>query len=106
MDAPAPLIVIVEDDDFAAYLFTQVLTSHGYAVKTSRGDGESLASLAELRPAALLVDLHLGEHDGVELLQRLRAVRGFRRIPAAVITGDYFTDASRASSTSSASKCT
>lgn len=93
MDAPAPLIVIVEDDDFAAYLYTKALTSHGYEVRTSHGDPESLALLAELRPAALLVDLHLGEHDGIELLQRLRAVRGFRRVPAAVITGDYFTDA-------------
>ena len=94
MDASAPpLIVIVEDDEFAAFLFKQALTSNGYAVAICKGDDESFAALVSQRPAALLVDLHLGEIDGIQLLRRLRAVRSLQQIPAVVITGDYFTDA-------------
>lgn len=90
---PKPLIVIVEDDEFSAYLFKRVLVANGYDVFVSTGEPDSLTGLPQQHPAALLVDLHLGEVDGLELLQRLRAVRALRTVPAAVITGDYFTDA-------------
>lgn len=91
--AAKPLIVIVEDDEFAAYLFKRVLTANGYDVFASTGEPDSLSGLPQQHPAALLVDLHLGEVDGLELLRRLRRVRALRTVPAAVITGDYFTDA-------------
>lgn len=91
--AEAPLVVIIEDDDFSAFLFEQVLTAHGYAVAVNRGDERSLPALLSLRPSALIVDLHLGEIDGLQLLRRIRDVRSLRQVPAAVITGDYFTDA-------------
>ena len=86
-------MVIIEDDEFAAYLFRQVLTAHGYSVVVHSGKEEEWPTLLALQPAALLVDLHLGEADGLELLQQLRGVRSLRQVPAAVITGDYFTDA-------------
>lgn len=91
--APKPLIVIVEDDEFSAYLFKRVLVANGYDVFVSTGDPDSLTGLPQQHPAALLVDLHLGEVDGLDLLRRLRGVRALRTVPAAVITGDYFTDA-------------
>ncbi len=91
--AAKPLIVIIEDDEFAAYLFTRVLTANGYEVFVSTGEPDTLTGLPQQHPAALLVDLHLGEVDGLELLRRLRGVRALRTVPAAVITGDYFTDA-------------
>lgn len=93
MDDGAPLVVVIEDDELSAFLFKEALTSHGYAVRISDGAEADLPALLALRPAALLVDLHLGEMDGLQLLRRLRAVRSLRHVPAAVITGDYFTDA-------------
>ncbi len=92
-ESPPRLIVIVEDDDVAASLFSQVLTAAGYRVSVSHGDDERFAAALPQCPAALLVDLHLGERDGLALLRRLRAVPALRRVPAAIITGDYFTDA-------------
>ena len=90
---PRPLVLIVEDDELAAFVFKRVLTSHGYTVVVSTGDPQSLEDLRHERPAAMLIDLHLGEIDGIEFLRRLRAVRALRSVPAAVMTGDYFTDA-------------
>jgi CheY-like chemotaxis protein len=100
----SPLVVIVEDDVFAGFLFTQALAAHGYGVVVLDGEDDVSTRLAGLQPAALLVDLHLGErHDrtgaggpeisGLEILRRLRGVPSLRRVPAAIITGDYFTDA-------------
>lgn len=89
----APLVVIVEDDDFAAFLFKQTLSVHGYAVAINSGAEADLPALLSLKPSALLVDLHLTEQNGVQLLRRLRTVRSLRHVPAALITGDYFTDA-------------
>jgi len=91
--AEGPLVVIIEDDAFSAFLFKEALTAHGYAVRISDGGDADVPALLTLRPAALLVDLHLGEVDGLQLLRRLRAVGSLRHVPAAVITGDYFTDA-------------
>ena len=85
--------MIIEDDEFSAFLFQQVLTSNGYAVVVNPGTEAALPALLALKPAALLVDLHLAETDGLALLEQLRAVRSLRHVPAAVITGDYFTDA-------------
>jgi DNA-binding response OmpR family regulator len=93
VDAAAPLVVLIEDDETSAFLFREALTSHGYAVRVSDGGDGDLAAVQALQPAALLVDLHLGDTDGLQLLRRLRAVRSLRQVPAAVITGDYFTDA-------------
>jgi len=91
--APAPLVLIVEDDELAAFVFRRVLTTNGYAVIVSSGDPDSLPDLQRERPAAMLIDLHLGEIDGLEFLRRLRSIRELRSVPAAVMTGDYFTDA-------------
>lgn len=93
MTSSSPLVVIIEDDEFAAFLFRQVLVANGYAVVINSGTEADRPALLALQPAALLVDLHLEERDGLELLEQLRAVRSLRHVPAAVITGDYFTDA-------------
>lgn len=91
--ADAPLVVIIEDDDVAAFLFERTLTTHGYSVAINSGEEADIPTLLTLKPAALLVDLHLSDGDGLQLLRRLRTVRSLRHVPAAVITGDYFTDA-------------
>lgn len=61
---PAPLVLLVdEDEDF----LTQVrheLEALGYAVATARGRAEAEARLAELRPAAAVLEVMMEEPDG------------------------------------------
>ncbi|MBI3403819.1 MAG: response regulator transcription factor [Acidobacteria bacterium] len=92
--APAPSILIVEDDVEAAGLFRHMLHTHHYAVRVAVDVEHAFAILEREMPAALVVDLHLPGEDGLEFLQQLRATSRFDGLPAAMITGDYLIDES------------
>lgn len=91
---PAPLILIVEDDAEAAGLFRQMLQTHHYGVRVAGDVGRAFAVLEAELPAAVLIDLHLPDEDGLEFLKQLRATSRFAGVPAAMITGDYLMDES------------
>lgn len=66
-----PLIVVADDDP----QFLQVMSFHlrkwDYEVALAASKGELLQRLEEGRPAALLIDVRFGEHDGVEVLREV-----------------------------------
>ncbi len=53
------------------------------------GDGaEGLASAKAIKPAVLLLDIHLPDFDGIELLERIRAIPGLALTPAIAVSAD------------------
>jgi DNA-binding response OmpR family regulator len=86
MDGPGQLAVLVADDDAALRLLCRVnLELDGYRVFEARSAAEVEEVLAREPVAALLLDVHLGEDDGIELAVRLRAERP--DLPVALFTG-------------------
>ncbi len=84
-----PIRVLVVDDDFAvasvhrAYLesmteFTVVAEAHSAR--------QALRAIEELRPDLVLLDIHLPDMSGLEVLQRLRARPGGQEIDVIAIT--------------------
>lgn len=65
-------ILIVDDIDSHLTLFSAALRSEGYDVLTVRTREEALATLAEARPAAAIVDLVLPDGDGVHLIEEIK----------------------------------
>jgi DNA-binding response OmpR family regulator len=65
-------ILIVDDEKSIQLLFADELTEEGYEVITT-GDGSELIGMIEKwRPDLVVLDIKLGENDGLDLLQDIR----------------------------------
>jgi two-component system response regulator (stage 0 sporulation protein F) len=65
-------ILVMDDDEAIQILYTDELTEEGYEVFTS-GDGSNLMALVdETKPDLIVLDVRLGEKDGLDLLQEVR----------------------------------
>lgn len=65
-------ILIVDDEKSIQILYTDELTEEGYEVITC-GDGSRLMELIEQkRPDLVVMDIRLGRHNGLDLLQDIR----------------------------------
>jgi FixJ family two-component response regulator len=83
MDETWPLIAVVDDEPKFCSALARLLKTHGFDVVTfTRGD-DFLAACASRSPDCLLLDLHMPDTNGFEILERVAA----RRLPVLVITG-------------------
>jgi len=85
--------VIVEDDPATAQIFGMDLKDAGYQVQLVPTAEAALAFCEHATPLAAIVDLHLAETDGVELITRMRARAHLASTPIVLVTGDYLLDA-------------
>jgi two-component system response regulator PrrA len=88
--APAtPVILIVDDDAETRDTYERALRLGGYAVAKAPDAESALRSMDSSAPAAILVDLHLPNADGLDLVRTLRARPRHVGTPIAVVTADY-----------------
>ena len=85
--APAPRILVVDDDPEDLLLVRTLLAKHGYAVDEARDGEEALAAIDQRPPMLVVLDLELPALDGREVLARLRASEATRSLPVVVLTG-------------------
>lgn len=77
-------VLIVDDHAEFRRVARALLEAEGFDVVGEASDGESaVREAARLRPALVLLDVHLPDHDGFELAARI--ARG-RQAPAVVLT--------------------
>ena len=77
-------ILIVDDEKSIQLLFADELTEEGYEVITT-GDGSELMELIEQwRPDLVVLDIKLGENDGLDLLQDIR--NNYYNLPVVMCT--------------------
>ena len=90
MALPGPLkLLLVEDDRVGALLFSQgLLKAPWVTLRVAENGAEALALAASWAPHALLLDAHLPDTDGHQLLQRLRALPGLAEVPAWMCSAD------------------
>ena len=83
MDETRPLIAVLDDEPQFCKALARLLKTHGLDVVTfTRGD-EFLAACESRLPDCLLLDLHMPDPNGFEILERVAA----RHLPVLVITG-------------------
>ncbi|TXI75180.1 MAG: response regulator transcription factor [Dechloromonas sp.] len=70
----AKLIAIVEDDPDVARIIEQSLKDFGFRTAWCRSGGELLRRLRSLAPDLCIIDLGLPDMDGIEAMQRVRAI--------------------------------
>lgn len=79
-----PPIFVVNSSPDVLDLMREVLHGEGYPVTTATNPAEALGQIAALQPALLIIDLPVGEPVAGELLDRLQADPGTRRMPVIV----------------------
>ncbi|MGP9812552.1 response regulator transcription factor [Rhodopseudomonas sp. NSM] len=79
------LICVVDDDEDVRNSLSSLLRSVGYAVKTFSGPPEFLASDAIDAASCVIIDIRLGEADGLEFQQEL--IASDASIPIILISG-------------------
>ena len=86
LDNPrTPVVHVVDDDDAVRDSTRALLESHGFEVRDYASGGEFLRRMAPPACGCVLLDVHMPEMGGLELLDALRA-RGFR-LPVIAVSG-------------------
>ena len=90
---PPKTILIVDDDRSVTETFARMLRLEGFNVHTAITAELGLELAATRHPDAIVLDLRMPILSGLEFLRLLRSKPGLRKIPVAIVTGDYFVDA-------------
>jgi FixJ family two-component response regulator len=83
MNETRPLIAVLDDEPQFCKALARLLKSYGYDVVTFARGEEFLEACESRLPHCLLLDLHMPDLSGFEILERLAA----RPLPVLVITG-------------------
>jgi len=62
----------MDDDEAIKILYSDELTEEGYEVFTSSDGSNLMALIDETKPDVIVLDVKLGQHDGLDLLQDVR----------------------------------
>ncbi len=88
---PRRQILAVDDVPANRMLLRDFLTSLGFVIEEAATGEEALARVASSRPDAILLDLRLPGMHGRDVLARLRAGEGSRRLPILAISASALT---------------
>lgn len=87
LEARPERVLIVEDNEHAAYLLRTLLERAGYAVIVSSDGRDAIAKLASLEPVDLVIlDLMLPYVSGYQVLIEARQNPKWQRVPVIVVT--------------------
>lgn len=81
-----PLVLVIEDDPFAAKLLSLYLTEAGFAVEVVNESEAALEKVRTLHPALITLDILMARPDGWEILTRLKTNDLAERIPVVIIS--------------------
>ncbi len=85
-------ILLAEDNPADVYLIREALKEHGVSctVRTAADGKDVLALIAtgegNWSPDLIILDLNLPRHDGIEILQKVRATKSIAGVPVVVLT--------------------
>ena len=65
-------ILIVDDEEAIQIIYTEELIEEGYEVVTTIDGSQLLELVAQERPDLIVLDIRLGQYDGLDLLQDIR----------------------------------
>ncbi len=82
-------ILVVDDEEANLALLEAILEGTGGEIRTLDDSRQVEQVFAEFEPDIVLLDLHMPEPDGLEVLRRLRSARNaLGYLPVIMLTGD------------------
>lgn len=79
-------VVLVEDDPATVELVKQVLESDGYSIEHAESVGAALASIKARLPQLVLLDVRLGDENGLDVVKALRKDPATRDLPVVAMS--------------------
>src|ERR1700754_3584052 len=77
-------IVVVDDDQVVQQMLVDYLTDQNIPARSASNRAELNRQLEDVRPSMILLDLELGQEDGLDLL---REIRSRSDVPIIIMTG-------------------
>src|SRR5712664_2355820 len=77
-------IVVVDDDPALRQMVTRYLEEHNVPTKSASSRNELNRLFQETHPSMIILDLRLGQDDGLDLL---REIRSYSDVPVIITTG-------------------
>ena len=85
-EAPAPLVLVADDDPDILHLVAFRLERAGYEVITAADGEQALALARERQPALAILDVMMPKLTGYDVTTQLRADESTSRIPVILLT--------------------
>ncbi len=83
-----PKVLLAEDDAMMVSLLKTLLKLEGYEVETLLDKpGAYLETILKMKPDAMLVDLHLGEVSGLDLVREMRRQPDLKPVKVIMASG-------------------
>ena len=86
-DSDKPLIMAVDDDEINIRAVTEML-SENYCVTAATTGREAFKLLEDSIPELILLDVHMPDMDGIDVIRRLKAAEKYADIPVVFLTSD------------------
>jgi DNA-binding response OmpR family regulator len=80
------MILLVDDEADIVYMMRVILRSAGYDVRSAAGVAEARSFLRTERPELIVLDVRLGDGEGWEVLDAMRADDRLRDVPVLVVS--------------------
>ena len=85
-------VLVVEDDEQVRALIAYLLRQAGHVVTESSCAEEALDLLAVRAPDVVILDVHLPDREGHEVLRSIRSDTATRLVPVVMMTGEASRD--------------
>ncbi|GHA87560.1 response regulator transcription factor [Cognatilysobacter bugurensis] len=87
MNTPPARVLMVEDEEDIAFIVRFLLERNGFTVEHMADGRLALERIGSgAAPDLVLMDLMLPYHDGLDLVERLRAQAGWATVPVLMLT--------------------
>ena len=83
-----PIGLIIEDDEDLSAIFDEALSSAGYVTEIIRNGQTALDRLAVITPDVVILDMHLPQVTGAEILRYIRSEKRLAFTNVVVTTAD------------------
>ncbi len=80
-------ILIVDDDEIVSGMLTVLLEKYAYAVNSVESGEDCLAQIGDLKPDAVILDIHMPGIDGYQVCQQLRERPETHDLPIIFLSG-------------------
>ncbi len=80
-------VLLVDDDRTTVKLLQTLLELDGFEISIASRGGDVIAMVEEIQPDIILMDYHLSDMDGVDVLRDLRGMDAYVELPIVMTSG-------------------
>lgn len=80
--------ILIVDDEAMNHMLTKKILDKLYDVECCFSGKEALESIRQRRPALILLDLHMPDMDGMEVLEAIKKLPECKKVPVMILTAD------------------